>query len=182
MILSLVEDSSEDVTWITSHLGTNQNLAQSLTEFPSIMLPSFRPTLQALQQMSRTLDLPFSELISPNVEATGSVIPPTPTYFRRPSFRYNLETLVGGEQLRLVPGEPFDYQVLREKSTLDDGQQTSIINTLSSCLAPVQGPPGTGKSYTGIAIIKALLKNRDEAQLGPIICVCYTNHALDQLL
>lgn len=39
-----------------------------------------------------------------------------------------------------------------------------------------------GKSYTGVAIIKALLHNRTKAKLGPIICVCYTNHALDQLL
>ncbi len=36
--------------------------------------------------------------------------------------------------------------------------------------------------YTGVAIIKALLHNRKAADLGPIICVCYTNHALDQLL
>lgn len=33
-----------------------------------------------------------------------------------------------------------------------------------------------------MAIIKALLHNRKAADLGPIICVCYTNHALDQLL
>jgi hypothetical protein len=33
-----------------------------------------------------------------------------------------------------------------------------------------------------VAIIKALLHNRKAADLGPIICVCYTNHALDQLL
>jgi hypothetical protein len=46
-------------------------------------------------------------------------------------------------------------------------------------LALIQGPPGTGKSYTGVAIIKALLGNRKAEELGPIICVCYTNHALD---
>ena len=34
----------------------------------------------------------------------------------------------------------------------------------------------------GVAIIKALLHNRKAADLGPIICVCYTNHVLDQLL
>jgi len=33
-----------------------------------------------------------------------------------------------------------------------------------------------------VAIIKALLHNRKAADLGPIICVCYTNHALHQLL
>ncbi|KAI8296356.1 Helicase required for RNAi-mediated heterochromatin assembly 1 [Colletotrichum sp. SAR11_240] len=40
----------------------------------------------------------------------------------------------------------------------------------------------TGKSYTGEALIKVLLANKSKAKLGPIICVCYTNHALDQLL
>lgn len=39
-----------------------------------------------------------------------------------------------------------------------------------------------GKSYTGEKIIKVLLKSRKRANLGPILCVCYTNHALDQLL
>ncbi|MDV3182344.1 MAG: AAA domain-containing protein, partial [Candidatus Phytoplasma australasiaticum] len=45
-----------------------------------------------------------------------------------------------------------------------------------------QGPPGTGKSFTGEKILKVLLANKQKAKLGPIICVCYTNHALDQLL
>ncbi|KAI8303766.1 Helicase required for RNAi-mediated heterochromatin assembly 1 [Colletotrichum sp. SAR11_59] len=40
----------------------------------------------------------------------------------------------------------------------------------------------TGKSYTGEELIKVLLANKSKAKLGPIICVCYTNHALDQLL
>ena len=107
---------------------------------------------------------------------------PAPAYSRRPGFTFDLETLTGGERLRLTPGQPFDDTTLREKSTLDDTQQLSTINALRSGLALIQGPPGTGKSYTGVAIIKALLKNRDAAKLGPIICVCYTNHALDQLL
>ncbi|KAJ0277917.1 hypothetical protein CBS470a_010033 [Colletotrichum nupharicola] len=46
----------------------------------------------------------------------------------------------------------------------------------------VTGPPGTGKSYTGEALVKVLLANKSKAKLGPIIFVCYTNHALDQLL
>ena len=33
-----------------------------------------------------------------------------------------------------------------------------------------------------VKIIKALLHSRKAADLGPIICVCYTNHAFDQLL
>ncbi|KAI9889600.1 MAG: hypothetical protein M1814_005107 [Vezdaea aestivalis] len=182
LMLSLVEDDSEDITWINDHLGNAHKLQQSLVEFPGILLASFQPTLQALQKMSRTLDLPFAQFIAPDTQYAGNVDVPPPAYSRKPGFSFNLETLVGGKQLRLTPGQPFDSTTLREKSTLDDMQQLSTINALRSSLALIQGPPGTGKSYTGVAIIRALLRNRAAAKLGPIICVCYTNHALDQLL
>ncbi|CAL8575011.1 hypothetical protein XPA_000956 [Xanthoria parietina] len=118
-MLSPVEDNSEDITWINGYLGKAHKLRQSLVEFPGILLPSFQPTLQALQKMSRTLDLPFAQFIAPEKQNAGD----------------------------------FDIPA-----------------------------PATGKSYTGVAVIKALLNNRNTAELGPIICVCYINHALDQLL
>lgn len=71
---------------------------------------------------------------------------------------------------------------LAANSLLDEAQQTAVINALTRKLALIQGPPGTGKSYTGVALIKVLLDNASKARLGPIVCVCYTNHALDQLL
>ena len=182
LMLSPVEDNSDDIIWINSHLGKGHKLQQSLVEFPGILLPSFQPTLQALQKMSRTLDLPFSHFIAPGIEHAGDFEIPAPAYSRRPGFSFNLETLTGGRQLRMRPGQPFDDTIIREKSTLDDAQRLSTLNAIRSSIALIQGPPGTGKSYTGVAIIKALLKNRDEAKLGPIICVCYSNHALDQLL
>lgn len=182
LMLSLVEESSEDVTWINSHLGKAHKQRQSLVEFPGILLPSFGPTLQALQKMSRTLDLPFSQFIAPDVQHAENLDIPAPAYSRRRGFTFNLETLTRRDRLSLTPGQPFDLTALRNNSFLDHAQQVSTINALQSCLALIQGPPGTGKSYTGVAIIKTLLKNRDAAKLGPIICVCYTNHALDQLL
>ena len=182
LMLSLVEDHSEDITWISSHLGKARKLRHSLVEFPGILLPSFEPTLQAIQKMSRTLDLPFSQFIAPDTQNAVDIEIPAPAYSRGPGFAFDLEPLTGGEKLRLMPGQPFDDTKLRERSTLDDAQRVSTINALRSCIALIQGPPGTGKSYTGVAILKTLLKNRDAAKLGPIICVCYTNHALDQLL
>lgn len=182
LMLSLAEDNSEDITWINGHLGKARKLRQSLVEFPGILLPSFQPTLQAIQKMSRTLDLPFSQFIAPDMQYTGDVEIPPPLYSHRPGFAFNLETLIGGEQLRLTPGQPFDDDKLREKSTLDNAQQLSMLHALRSCMALIQGPPGTGKSHTGVAIMKVLLENRSAAEIGPIICVCYTNHALDQLL
>ena len=182
LMLSPVEDNSEDITWINDHLGKARNLRQSLVEFPGILLPSFQPTLQAIQKMSRTLDLPFSQFIAPDIQRGANVEIPAPVYSRKQGFGFDLEPLTDGARLRLTPGQPFDDTILRERSTLDAAQRLSTINALRSGIALIQGPPGTGKSYTGVAIAKTLLKNRKAAQLGPIICVCYTNHALDQLL
>ncbi|KAL9598762.1 MAG: hypothetical protein Q9219_004259 [cf. Caloplaca sp. 3 TL-2023] len=182
LMLVLVEENVEDITWINGHLGKSGKLRQSLVEFPGILLPSFQPTLQALQRMSRTLDLPFSQLIAPNVSTAANATNTAPAYSRRPGFAFNMKSLTGGESLRLTPGQPFDDTLLQEKSTLDDAQRISIVNSLSSGIALIQGPPGTGKSFTGVAIIKTLLENRDVAGIGPVVCVCYTNHALDQLL
>lgn len=83
---------------------------------------------------------------------------------------------------------------------------------LSRELALIQGPPGTGKTYVGIQVVKALLANTsgnakstdcdsstsagprqaEEADevaptphgpcIGPVLIVCFTNHALDQFL
>jgi len=64
------------------------------------------------------------------------------------------------------------------------------------------GPPGTGKTWVGIKIVQLLLQNSvgmstaeranpiafranplsDNLPVLPIVCVCYTNHALDQFL
>ena len=179
VLLSLAEYKSEDVNWITTHIGSSK-ARQSLVEFPGVLLPSFQPTLQALQKMSRALDLPFAEVVAPNTQASAVVIKP-PAYATKRGFSFSLDVLAG-VPLSLTPGQPFDYTKLEEGSTLDEAQQLAVIQALSLGLACIQGPPGTGKSYTGGALIKTLLKNRKAANLGPIICVCYTNHALDQLL
>lgn len=80
------------------------------------------------------------------------------------------------------PAQEFDREAFSALSSLDEAQEDAVLYALSNDLTLIQGPPGTGKSYTSVAIIKTLLKNRSAAELGPIICVCYTNHALDQLL
>ncbi|KAH8811111.1 hypothetical protein F5884DRAFT_876247 [Xylogone sp. PMI_703] len=181
VLLSMAEYKSDDAFWIYTHLGTHVKSHQSLVEFPGILLPSFQPTLQALQKMSRTLNLPFAEVVAPHSPSEDTITIKPPAYTIRHGFKYNLDVLVG-EPLSLEPGRAFDFKKLAERSTLDRGQQTAVVQSLSSRLALIQGPPGTGKSYTGVAIIKSLLANRKAAKLGPIICVCYTNHALDQLL
>ncbi|KAF8856068.1 P-loop containing nucleoside triphosphate hydrolase protein [Acephala macrosclerotiorum] len=188
VLLSVVEHNADDVEWIVGHLGARHKSRQSLVEFPGILLPSFQPTLKALQRMSRTLDVPFADIIAPNLHGTNAdtsqLHNQPPEYARRPGFGLNLDCLTRGHPLTLKPGseESFDFKTLGDRSTLDVAQQHAVVHALRTPLAAIQGPPGTGKSYTGVSILKALLNNRENAKLGPVICVCYTNHALDQLL
>ena len=69
----------------------------------------------------------------------------------------------------------------------------------------IQGLPGTGKTYVGVEIVRTLMKNSREWLHGsaswrggenrgapqvngdlpamfPILCICFTNHELDQFL
>lgn len=64
------------------------------------------------------------------------------------------------------------------ESSFDTSQLQALQHSLSSRVALVQGPPGTGKTFTGVALCKLILKHSS----ATILCVCYTNHALDQFL
>lgn len=98
-------------------------------------------------------------------------------------FQYSLKSLVGEHSaLSLATSAEFDTSELQKQSSLDPAQAQALVSVLTRKIALIQGPPGTGKSYTGVAPIKVLLENQTKAKLGLIICVCYTNHALDQLL
>lgn len=149
-----------------------------------MLLAAFKPTLLALQNMKETGDLPFSDFLAPtDPNMAGTVDVPPPEYALKPGFSFNLRCLVKDNvDLELIPGHPFDIHKLQENSTLDNAQAVAVVNTLQRKIGLIQGPPGTGKSFTGAALIKVVLDNKIRADIGPIICVCYTNHALDQLL
>ena len=64
---------------------------------------------------------------------------------------------------------------------------------LSSEVVLVQGPPGTGKTYVGVQMVKAMLEAHQRwgtphgsmANSDPglrLLCLCFTNHALDSFL
>eukprot|EP00347_Sterkiella_histriomuscorum_P007358 403349252 len=66
-----------------------------------------------------------------------------------------------------------------------DQSQVQAINTcFNKELAIIQGPPGTGKTYVGEHFVRILIQNLElwRPEKGPILLVCYTNHALDQFL
>lgn len=159
--------------------------ARHLVEFPGVLLASFKHTLEALQRLSKNPDLPFSDLIAPEKPAPDAQARiSAPLFARCRGFEYDLSCLTQNEQNGLsarIDQLP-DAEEVSAKTGLDLTQSEALLSTLSRELSLIQGPPGTGKSYTGEKIIQVLLANREKAKLGPIICVCYTNHALDQLL
>ncbi|KAI0430798.1 hypothetical protein F5Y09DRAFT_330849 [Xylaria sp. FL1042] len=162
-------------------IGSNHR--KCLVEFPGVLLASFQHTLEALQSMSKAPDMPFIDLIAPTTQKTGMADIPPPQYATKTGFSFDLGCLAkDGTKLSFSLTQHLDPLTLSSHSTLDETQSLAMINSLSRGLSLIQGPPGTGKSYTGEKIIKVLLANKEKGNLGPILCVCYTNHALDQLL
>ncbi|GAB1319260.1 hypothetical protein MFIFM68171_09470 [Madurella fahalii] len=157
-----------------------------LVEFPGVLLPSFQHTLEALQQMLKNPRLPFRSLIAPDdIDPEDDQLRPIPPpqYAVKPGFSFDLSCLTKtGSRLQTSPQNPLDAADLAKQSILDPTQASALLDSLSRGLALIQGPPGTGKSFTGENIIRVLLANRERADLGPVLCVCFTNHALDQLL
>ncbi|KAM4063725.1 AAA domain-containing protein [Hirsutella rhossiliensis] len=152
-------------------------------KFPGVILASFKHTLEGLQQMYRKPDLPFSGILAPSHDESPEIDIQPPMYARKPGFSFDLACLSHDNAAFAVSAfTPTDPEEVASRSTLDLTQSIALLNTLQRELSLIQGPPGTGKSYTGEKIIKVLLANKKQTQIGPILCVCYTNHALDQLL
>ncbi|KAL9631181.1 MAG: hypothetical protein Q9164_006026 [Protoblastenia rupestris] len=182
--LRLIDLGNQNVVPILGRDPQNSKTHQVLVEFPGVLLPSFQPTLKALQRMSRSTDIPFTKLLVPPLGLQTEAEPVSwPPYTLQPGFAFDLSAIISdGDPLYLKRSEKFDLARLQKRSTLDETQCRALIGALSRELALVQGPPGTGKSFVAIQAMKVLLKNRQQAELNPIICVCYTNHALDQFL
>lgn len=177
--LRSINTGPNELTTIIS--SGNYNANTQLVEFPGVLLPAFQPTLVGLQKLMSSQDMAFIDIVSAGSAANIAV--PAPAYSRTADFNFDLACLTESkEPLLLRPNGTFDLDRLLARSTLDYGQAEALLHCLRSSLASVQGPPGTGKSFTGVALIKVLLAVQKKASLGPIVCVCFTNHALDQLL
>lgn len=96
-------------------------------------------------------------------------------------------------KIELLPDDIIDAEQIlvreigKKDVKLDDSQVKAFASAICRPLALIQGPPGTGKSYIGVEIVRFLLNNKfgmNEPDEGvyPILCICYTNHALDQFL
>jgi hypothetical protein len=188
VVVQLVNHTDADIETVLFRFGPgykegHKNLSFSLLEFPGVLLPAFQHTLEALQHMTLSEDLPFAELLAPTVDIQQGTEVEAPAYTKRQGFSFDLSTLsTKDETITLDVNSPMDADVLSAQTTLDRAQAEALISTLCRSVALIQGPPGTGKSYTGVALMKVLMENKKAAKLGPVLCVTFTNHALDQIL
>jgi hypothetical protein len=128
---------------------------------------AYRPILKALQNME-TIPL-TDELVHQRAPVdVGSFYLPETVRFPHGDHFNGFECEISQK--------PVDDIV--ENTSLDRSQASAVIHALTSRVSLIQGPPGTGKTFIGGLIAQIILQNSHET----ILCVCYTNHALDQFL
>ncbi|KAG0351896.1 hypothetical protein BGZ54_003054, partial [Gamsiella multidivaricata] len=150
---------------------------------------SYRPILQALQKLEPGA-MPFGKYLAPTEEqpAIGSVTLVTPPlYALAPGFEFDLSVLLHPRvRCCLNVNDRLSRQravaTLRAYSTSDDTQSEALVNSLCREVALINGPPGTGKTRIGVDMMRILVHNAARMHCGPILCICYSDHALDQFL
>ncbi|KAG0698145.1 hypothetical protein DFH29DRAFT_943008 [Suillus ampliporus] len=155
-----------------------------LVESP-VMFEAIRPFLEALKVEPELV--PFSRYLVHRPQGflnTCKVDPPR--YATMPGFAFNLSCLFPDktdvEDLTLSVTDPQSIEnaraELRRSSRLDPSQADAVVDALTREMALIQGPPGTGKSFTGVELLRVLRAN----DVGPILMIAFTNHALDHML
>ncbi|KAG8944441.1 hypothetical protein FRC03_002079, partial [Tulasnella sp. 419] len=162
------------------HMGHGQRF---LIEAP-VLLESIRPFLDTLKTVVPS-DIPFAKyLVHPESGRLDNVKVEPPLYATTPGYTFTLDCLFtdGRTNLILDPSSERSKTAALDRlklgSRLDPTQAEATVKALTSGVALIQGPPGTGKSYTGVELLRVLIQNN----IGPILLIAFTNHALDHLL
>jgi hypothetical protein len=174
----------------------NRKARGILVGIPGLLPATFTPILRNLQDAIKSGRLPFQDWTIPRIledtDSRGSLVtaPPPPRYAQPDGFNFDLSPILRHpttQALELRVAEPLGddgpfVRRLEACTTLDRGQCRALVYALTHEFALIQGPPGTGKSYLGVKLLQVLLAAKDKSRLGPIVVICYTNHALDQFL
>ncbi|KAF3908937.1 hypothetical protein ABW21_db0204613 [Orbilia brochopaga] len=193
-------DQAKLVHIATKYGGVNKKPGLLMVEFPWVIYKSFEGILRCLKVIHRDPTvLPFGQWLAPRLDDSAALevrdinspIPP-PAYLK--NARLDLSACLRNSEAT-KDNEPTDRLIfsldqdpeamvknLAERSTLDDGQAKALVSAFSHEVSLTQGPPGCGKSFVGVKMVLGLLANKVALGLGPIICICYTTHALDQFL
>ncbi|KAL9937163.1 hypothetical protein V8E36_003572 [Tilletia maclaganii] len=162
---------------------------QVLVEVPDVWYEAVAPFLSCLK-LADPQRFPFKEVL-PVVKAGPrgyNIDLGPPHYTDKSGFSFDLSALLRepgdtkapSHLLMKVDDDSVRHarQALKQYGMVDESQADAVIDSLTRKVAIIQGPPGTGKSYTGVAILKTLVRSG----AGPILIVSTTNHALDGIL
>ena len=162
----------------------------------SAYFEAYRHVLKSLQDITEDT-LPFQQYIvgerrgggdmfdSDDSDQDDFIVPAAPRYLMF-NTEYDLTPLMEenckklGRNIRVRSGQ----WPPQDSMSFDESQLAAVKNALTREVSIVQGPPGTGKTYIGLKIAEVLLLNSEvwNKDGGPILVLCYTNHALDQFL
>eukprot|EP00597_Dinobryon_sp_UTEXLB2267_P011576 CAMPEP_0170130372 /NCGR_PEP_ID=MMETSP0020_2-20130122/22548_1 /TAXON_ID=98059 /ORGANISM="Dinobryon sp., Strain UTEXLB2267" /LENGTH=2695 /DNA_ID=CAMNT_0010365113 /DNA_START=8 /DNA_END=8092 /DNA_ORIENTATION=- len=198
-----VSDSSRSIPTVTigidrsSYSRFNAALKYTMIESP-VFFEAYRPVLVKLQMLA-SVNCTLSDVLIGRTRNVGH-----PAYFvnslsktKSPAFAQfahfeEVERTQGWKLLRdwnsvqAIPQykvwNPLENERFPSFPSLDEAQQKAIALALTKKLALIQGPPGCGKTFVGVIITRILLANRGMRANRPILFVCQTNHALDQIL
>ncbi|KAL9574223.1 hypothetical protein ACKAV7_001738 [Fusarium commune] len=156
-----------------------------LVDFNGVIPDTFMPILKNLQKIKRDNHIAFQNWILP-ISGENNRMPP-PLYARKTGFVFPLNCIAKDKDVKLdldpsLALKDIDLKKIEAATSLDHGQCLGLVGALTREYALIQGPPGTGKSYLGVQLVRTLLAVKEAAKLGPILIICYTNHALDQFL
>ncbi|MDV3182345.1 MAG: hypothetical protein Q8869_00510 [Candidatus Phytoplasma australasiaticum] len=123
-------DVARALTWFRE-IGNAPS--KRLVEFPGVVLPSFQYTLEALQELSRKPDMPFTDLIANESSIpTESVTVSPPLFARAPGFTFDMKCLTVDRKafsvdLNSVP----TVEEVSSRTGLDTTQSEALLNTVS---------------------------------------------------
>lgn len=151
-----------------------------LVEFPDVLLATFVPILENLQNMQRLSRLPFHQWIlpdslTPQGALSNALNVPPPLYARAPGFTFSLIPILkdaSGDMsisAAMTVGMSAATEKLEAQTALDRGQCQALVAALMHEFVLIQGPPGTGKSYLGVQLLRVLLACQEKAKLGPVV-------------
>ncbi|XP_057868055.2 uncharacterized protein LOC131075241 isoform X1 [Cryptomeria japonica] len=148
-----------------------------MIESTSAYFEAYHHVLKCLQRFEME-ELPFSEHL---LSLQPHVLEPSYVQQRKQKDAYDFQSAFPNISRCLGTGI---VRILREvwprwDCSLDESQMEAVKQGITKRLVLIQGPPGTGKTYVGLKIATILLSN---VKRGPILVICYTNHALDQFL
>lgn len=169
--LLLIPYSDSDIYCFLENLASSFILFESPCYFKSV-----EPVLKSLKSLNEDT-LPFKDILLCN-----NLNPEMPEYIKNCP---NVDISIILKDKSPTKFVDLNYQWIPEEiSYLDSSQLKSLKHILTNKVSMIQGPPGTGKTFLGVRAAKIILKHlsTNYKNKRPIVFICYTNHALDQML